>query len=63
MTENYQLLTLAEAAELSGVHVKRIKDAIALKQLRVVQFGPKSRKVLLSELHRWWQSCQIEHTT
>jgi excisionase family DNA binding protein len=51
-----RMLKLQEAADLTGVHVARIRRAIADGELRAAEFGPCSRRVLLSELRKWWES-------
>jgi excisionase family DNA binding protein len=53
-----RLLTIPQAAELSGVDSGFIRRAIAGKGLRVVILGPKTHRVRLGELQRWWKSKQ-----
>jgi excisionase family DNA binding protein len=53
-----RLLTVPKAAELSGVDSGFIRRAIAGRELRVVILGPKTHRVRLGELQRWWKSKQ-----
>jgi hypothetical protein len=50
------LLKLQEAADLSALNIKRIKQAIDQEGLRVTELGVGTggRRILLGELHKWW---------
>jgi hypothetical protein len=54
------MLSLNEAAETSGVNIKRIKQAINENELPVYEFGPHTKRVLLSDLRRWWRRFKAE---
>ncbi|HET9378696.1 MAG TPA: excisionase family DNA-binding protein [Chthoniobacterales bacterium] len=49
-------LKLEEAAKLSSVSIKKIEELIHDRRLVVVVMGEKSRRILLSELQRYWHS-------
>ncbi|HET9374559.1 MAG TPA: excisionase family DNA-binding protein [Chthoniobacterales bacterium] len=51
-----KLLKLEEAAKLSNVSIKKIEQLIHDRRLAVVVMGEKSRRILLSELQRYWHS-------
>jgi hypothetical protein len=58
-----RLLKLKDAAELCDISVQILTAAINRGEIRVVELapkdkvkGPKTRRVLLRELHRWWRS-------
>jgi hypothetical protein len=48
-----ELVTISGAAELCKVDPAFIRKAIWGRGLRVIILGPKTRRILLSELHRW----------
>jgi hypothetical protein len=50
-------ITLREAAELSAVNIRRIKQAVKDGELALCCYGPPS-KLWRSELWRWWHHCQ-----
>jgi excisionase family DNA binding protein len=45
-----------EAAKLSHVSTKKIEQLVHDRRLAVVVMGEKSRRILLSELQRYWKS-------
>jgi excisionase family DNA binding protein len=51
-----RLLKLEEAAKLSSVSIKKIEELIRERRLAIVVMGDKSRRILLSELQRYWHS-------
>ena len=58
-----KLLKLEEAAALCAISVKTLTAAADHGEIRLVELapkdkekGPKTRRVLRSELHRWWRS-------
>lgn len=60
LTFDDHLLTLQEAAERSQVSIDAIHDAINLHELRIIKFGPKTRRIHPTELDRWWKSKQTK---
>jgi excisionase family DNA binding protein len=54
-----RLLTYAQAAELSGVDHTFIRKAVRGRQLRAVILGPKTHRIRLGELQRWWKAKQM----
>jgi excisionase family DNA binding protein len=55
-----RMISLKEAAELTDVNNKRIKKAIRDRELKVYAFGPGTKRLLLSDLHRWWERHRIK---
>jgi excisionase family DNA binding protein len=55
-----KLLKLQEAAELCSVDTTFIRKAVAHRELRMVVLGPKTHRIRVSELHRWWRSRQTK---
>jgi excisionase family DNA binding protein len=49
-----KLLSIRQAADLSGVDFRTIEKAIAKGELRVIRLGKKSRRLRLSEVSAWW---------
>jgi excisionase family DNA binding protein len=45
-----------EAAKLSHVSTKKIEQLVHDRRLAVVVMGEKPRRILLSELQRYWKS-------
>jgi excisionase family DNA binding protein len=54
-----RLLTYAQAAELSGVDHTFIRKAVRGRELRAVILGPKTHRIRLGELQRWWKAKQM----
>jgi excisionase family DNA binding protein len=54
-----RLLTCAQAAELSGVDHTFIRKAVRGRELRAVILGPKTHRIRLGELQRWWKAKQM----
>jgi len=50
-----RMVSVRKAAELTGINIQRIEKAVRWGELRVASFGPKSRRILWSELHEWWE--------
>ena len=50
-----RMVSLRTAAKLTGINIMQIETAVLFGELRVAHFGPKSRRILLSELHEWWK--------
>jgi hypothetical protein len=53
-------ITLREAAELSAVDIRRIKQAVKDGELALCCYGPRSKRIWRSELRRWWRHCQAK---
>lgn len=58
-----ELVTYKEAAELCKVDAEFIARAVRGRELRAVILGPKTHRILLSELHRWWKAKQMRGFT
>ncbi len=54
-----RLLTYVQAAELSAVDQVFIRKAVRGRQLRAVILGPKTHRIRLGELQRWWTAKQM----
>jgi len=54
-----RLLSYKEAAELSRVDLTFIRKAVRQRQLRLVILGPKTLRIRLGELQRWWKAKQM----
>jgi hypothetical protein len=50
-----RMLTLQEAADRSSMNINRIKLAVDEGELTIYEFGLHSKRVLLSDLQRWWK--------
>jgi excisionase family DNA binding protein len=50
------ILTISEAAARSSVNRAKIDAAIAYGELRFVRLGPRQRRILASDLSKWWRS-------
>ena len=50
-----RMVSLRKAAELTGIDIRQIKTAILMRELRVAYFGPRTQRILLSELKAWWE--------
>jgi excisionase family DNA binding protein len=58
-----RLLKYTEAAELSGVDHTFIRKAVRYRELRAVILGPKTHRIRLGELQRWWKAKQMRGFT
>jgi excisionase family DNA binding protein len=57
---NDRMVSIKEAAILTKLNIKRIYKAVNTRELRSYRFGPKSTRLLLSELQHWWKTQQIK---
>jgi hypothetical protein len=54
---------MSEAAERCGIQPTEIWSAHWNGQLCIIVLGPRTNRVLLSELDRWWRTVQTSVTT
>jgi excisionase family DNA binding protein len=61
--EPNRLMTMKEAAEYCKVHRGRISAALEMKEIRVVNLGPRTNRIWLSDLKKWLDSKTVKTST